>query len=50
MEKECIVCQQSLSGGVLTDRWEDGDNENAYVICPNCGVKNILYDYGGDDD
>ena len=50
MEKECINCQQSLSGGELTDRWEDGDNEHAYVICPHCGFKNILYDFGGDDD
>jgi DNA-directed RNA polymerase subunit RPC12/RpoP len=50
MEKECINCQQSLSGGELTDRWEDGDNEYAYVKCPHCGFKNILYDYGGDDD
>jgi hypothetical protein len=47
---DCINCQQSLSGGDLTHPWEDGNNSNAYVICPHCRTKNILYGFGGDDD
>jgi uncharacterized CHY-type Zn-finger protein len=39
---ECINCQQSLSGGVLTERWEDGNNTNAYVICPHCRRQPLL--------
>ena len=49
-ERTCLNCQQSLSGGELTDRWEDGGNAEAYVICPHCRYKNIMYGYGGDDD
>lgn len=46
---ECINCQQSLDGGEVTLPWEDGDNEDAYVICPHCRCKNILYGFGDDD-
>jgi hypothetical protein len=46
----CENCQQSLSGGVLTLPWEDGDNAHAYVTCPHCGHENIKYGLGGDDD
>ncbi|MEJ9231935.1 phage terminase large subunit family protein [Peribacillus butanolivorans] len=46
----CENCQQSLSGGVLTLPWEDGDNSHAYVTCPHCGHENIKYGFGGDDD
>jgi DNA-directed RNA polymerase subunit RPC12/RpoP len=47
---ECINCQQSLAGGVLTLPWEDGDNKYAYVTCPHCGFENVQYGYGEDDD
>ena len=44
---ECINCQQSLSGGSYTAAWEDGNNKYAYIICPHCRCKNVIYD---DDD
>jgi DNA-directed RNA polymerase subunit RPC12/RpoP len=47
---ECINCGQPLTKGELTLPWEDGDNPNAYVCCPYCGYKNIVYGYGEDDD
>lgn len=28
--------------------WEDGDNAEAYIICPSCGHKNIQWGMGGD--
>jgi hypothetical protein len=45
----CESCRQSLDRGVFSLPWEDGDNPNAYVKCPNCGHDNIKYGYGGDD-
>lgn len=47
---DCIECGGSLAGGELVLPWEDGDNSHAYVICPHCGYKNIVYGYGEDDD
>jgi DNA-directed RNA polymerase subunit RPC12/RpoP len=44
----CESCGQSLSDGVLIDRWEHGNNAEAYVKCEYCGHKNILYGWGGD--
>lgn len=46
----CENCGQSLEGGDFSLPWEDGDNAFAYVICPHCRHKNILYGYGEDDD
>lgn len=48
--KKCINCEQPLEKGTLTLPWEDGDNSNAYVECPHCGYKNIIYGFGEDDD
>lgn len=48
--EDCINCGMSLSGGDLTLPWEDGDNPNAYIICPHCRTKNTVYGYGEDDD
>ena len=48
--EDCINCGMSLSGGDLTLPWEDGDNPNAYIICPHCRNKNTVYGYGEDDD
>ena len=47
---ECSRCGLPLDGGDLTLPWEDGDNAEAYIICPHCGRKNIVYGYGEDDD
>ncbi|MGL4484293.1 MAG: hypothetical protein ACRCUS_05030, partial [Anaerovoracaceae bacterium] len=44
----CIVCQEPLSGSVMINKWEDGDNSDAYVRCRHCGAKNIMEGYGGD--
>lgn len=46
----CIICGESITGKSLTLPWEDGDNPDAYVRCPNCGYENIVYGYGEDDD
>ena len=46
----CVNCGRSLLGAYLTLTWEDGDNEYAYVICPHCRYRNILYGYGEDED
>lgn len=48
--QDCIACGRDMTGADLTDRWEDGDNPHAYVICPHCRHKNELFGYGGDDD
>ena len=48
--ENCENCGESLKKGKLALPWEDGDNPHAYVICPNCGAKNVLYGFGGDDD
>lgn len=50
MEKCCENCGKDLKGARLTLPWEDGNNSHAYVICPRCRVKNIMYGYGEDDD
>ena len=47
---ECVDCGCSLEGCGVTLPWEDGDNPEAYVICPRCGAKNTVYGYGEDDD
>lgn len=47
---ECVSCGWPLDGGDLTLPWEDGDNPNAYIICPHCGAENEVYGYGEDDD
>lgn len=46
----CEYCGGSLNRGELILPWEDGDNPYAYIICPDCGAKNIQYGYGEDDD
>ena len=46
----CDNCGCPLQGVGVTLPWEDGDNPEAYVICPQCGEKNIVYGYGEDDD
>ncbi len=46
----CAYCGASLKGGTLTLPWEDGDNDTAYVTCPNCGEENYVYGFGEDDD
>ena len=38
----CENCGQSLSGGEYTAPWEDGDNEDGYIICPHCHHKNTF--------
>lgn len=45
----CENCGEDMTGGVMTDAWEDGDNPEAYVICPHCHHKNVMYGWGGDD-
>lgn len=50
MMDTCENCQQSLSGGVFTLLWEDGDKPHAFVTCRYCGHENIKYGFGGDDD
>lgn len=47
---ECIECGGALAGGELILPWEDGDNSNAYIICPHCGCENTVYGYGEGDD
>lgn len=47
--RDCENCQDSLAGGELTLPWADGNNPNAYVICPHCGHKNTMYGFGEDD-
>lgn len=44
----CYNCGASLDGGELILPWEDGDNSYAYIICPNCGERNIRDGYGED--
>ena len=46
---ECPYCGCPLEKLELTLPWEDGDNDYAYVICPDCGAKIILDGYGEDD-
>lgn len=41
---DCPNCQQSLSGGVFTAQWEDGDNDYSYITCPHCGYEYIIDD------
>lgn len=41
---DCAKCTCSLSGGVYTPKWADGDNPYAYVTCPNCGYQQIIDD------
>lgn len=47
----CENCQAEFPRGRLNLAlpWEDGNNPNAYWICPNCRHKNIVYGYGEDD-
>lgn len=40
----CEVCQNSYAGGTLVTRWEDGNNDYAYVVCPYCRHKNYWED------
>jgi DNA-directed RNA polymerase subunit RPC12/RpoP len=48
--RTCERCQSSLSGGDSSLPWSDGDNPHAYIICPSCGHKNVLYGAFGEDD
>jgi len=45
---ECEACHQDMTGSPITDKWEDGDNPEAYVTCRHCGHKNIQLGWGGD--
>ena len=45
----CPYCGADLSGADLTLPWEDGDNESAYVTCPDCGAEIEVDGYGEDD-
>lgn len=47
MPTECMRCGGSLSGGEYVAPWEDGDNENGYIICPHCHYENP--DFSNDD-
>jgi hypothetical protein len=40
-DRECIACQQSLSGSIHTSEWEDGNNSAAFVTCKRCGAQNF---------
>lgn len=40
----CVVCQYPLAGGMFVSRWEDGNNDYSYVVCPHCRHKNIMED------
>ena len=46
----CPYCGGSLRGANLHLPWADGDNPNAYVICPHCHEEVIKYGFGEDDD
>ena len=35
-----INCKNTLDGGELTDKWEDGDNDEAYITCHHCRCHN----------
>ncbi len=48
--RKCEACGMPLEGGELTLPWEDGNNPEAYVICPYCQCKNTVYGFGEDDD
>lgn len=43
-EWECPNCGGDLAGGEFVAPWEDGDNSSAYVRCPHCGYKRLMYD------
>ena len=49
MEDYCVYCGEDMTKAKFVMPWEDGDNEEAYMICPHCREKNILYGYGDDD-
>lgn len=36
----CSNCGLSLSGGMHTAPWENGNNLDGYVTCPHCGYAN----------
>lgn len=38
--RTCINCQNSLDGGEFTAKWEDGDNDEAYITCRHCRCHN----------
>jgi DNA-directed RNA polymerase subunit RPC12/RpoP len=37
---DCAFCRNSFAGGISYSPYEDGSNEDAYIICPSCGEKN----------
>lgn len=49
MDNECEICQASLKDGERYLPYEDGSNEYAYIVCPECGHKNIMYGFGEDE-
>ena len=41
-EQRCAGCDSSMKGAEATAPWEDGDNADGYVTCPNCGFQNYM--------
>ncbi len=39
-DRTCMSCSASLTGAEFTAKWEDGDNAEAYITCPQCRHKN----------
>jgi hypothetical protein len=39
-DRVCVSCSQSLTGAEYIAKWEDGDNAEAYLICPWCRFRN----------
>ncbi|WP_159468998.1 hypothetical protein [Streptomyces caniferus] len=46
--RTCRWCQSALSGGTSYLPHEDGNNSQAYIVCPSCKQENILYGFGED--
>ena len=40
----CANCGNSLSGGVYTAAWANGNNSDGYATCPHCGYTNFDWD------
>lgn len=37
--RQCARCDKSMAGGEFTAAWENGNNADAYITCPNCGYR-----------
>lgn len=40
--RRCEMCQREMKGGTYTAPWENGNNPDAYIKCPNCGHVNFI--------